>query len=117
MARGAGADGAEKDAKGLDADKGAGGRERKINEDLGSGRLAGRQHGGVGRGSAADLSELSEVTRAEGEDMETSREASGAQVSDAVGISPHARARAAWLLFSSRVQSAGQVSPTRLNLP
>ena len=90
---------------------------RKINEDLGSGRLAGRQHGGVGRGSAADLSELSEVTRAEGEDMETSREASGAQVSDAVGISPHARARAAWLLFSSRVQSAGQVSPTRLSLP
>ena len=71
MARGAGADGAEKEAKRLDADKGAGGRERKINEDLASGRLAGRQHGGVGRGSAADLSELSEVARTESEDIET----------------------------------------------
>ena len=63
----------KKQKKRLDADKGAGGRERKINEDLGSGRLAGRQHGGVGRGSAADLSELSEVARIESEDMEMSR--------------------------------------------
>ena len=65
MARGAGADGAEKEAKGLDADKGAGGRERKINEDLGSGRLAGRQHGGVGRVSGG----LERVERS-GEDRE-----------------------------------------------
>ena len=89
---------------------------KKNQRGLGAGRLAGRQHGSVGHGSAADLSELSEVARTESDDIETSREALVSRWRRWVHHRMRVREQLGYLL-SSRVQSAGQVSPTRLSLP